>query len=324
MSAGTNPGIAVLMYHAIAPGDAGAPAADPHYTITRTQLAAQLRALRTRVGAARAVRDVLRDAASIPTSRAGFAEPDSAAPCITGALSPPGPVRPAASARRAAEALDSGFRRDERDTCGVALTFDDGHETNFTEAFPLLVEHGASADFFVNPAKVGSWGHASWTQLREMADAGMSIQSHGYDHTYFTALAPNALERDLRESKAEIEQRVGREVTLLAPPGGRMPPLLENLACALGYAAVVSSRPGLWSSRADALIPRLAITANTDLARILDWAGGGAGAMRSATRRYALLARAKRVFGDERYERIRARLLAARPAIAPPARDRPA
>ncbi|HVF34742.1 MAG TPA: polysaccharide deacetylase family protein [Candidatus Saccharimonadia bacterium] len=321
MSERTAGGIAVLMYHAIAPGSAGAAAADPRYTITRAQLAEQLRALRTRVGAARAVRDVLRDSASTPTNSPRDSESDSSAPCITDALAAPALSR---APTIGAGSPDRGLSRHGADACGVALTFDDGHETNFTEALPLLVEHGANADFFVNPAKVGTWGHASWAQLREMADAGMSIQSHGYDHTYFTALTPSALERDLRSSKAEIEHRVGREVTLLAPPGGRMPPLLAILAGALGYTAVVSSRPALWSSRADALIPRLAVTSDTDVERIVGWASGDARAMRGAVWRYALLARAKRVFGDDRYERIRARVLAARPALPTPPQDRPA
>jgi len=44
------------------------------------------------------------------------------------------------------------------------------------------------------PAQVGGRGYASWAQLREMSDAGMSIQSHGYSHDYFlTDLSPHHL-----------------------------------------------------------------------------------------------------------------------------------
>src|SRR6516165_8423758 len=39
---------------------------------------------------------------------------------------------------------------------GVIVTFDDGHESNYRVAFPLLAASGATADFFVNPAQVGS------------------------------------------------------------------------------------------------------------------------------------------------------------------------
>ena len=68
---------------------------------------------------------------------------------------------------------------------GVIVTFDDGHESNHRVAFPALVATGASADFFVNPAQVGTEGFATWAQLREMAAARMSIQSHGLDHRHY-------------------------------------------------------------------------------------------------------------------------------------------
>src|SRR4051812_3351072 len=54
---------------------------------------------------------------------------------------------------------------------GVIFTFDDGHVSNYDAAFPALAAAGARADFFVNPAQVGTPGYASWTQLREMAQA---------------------------------------------------------------------------------------------------------------------------------------------------------
>jgi len=102
---------------------------------------------------------------------------------------------------------------------GVIVTFDDGHESNYRVAFPLLAASGATADFFVNPAQVGSAGFASWRELAEMAGAGMSIQCHGLDHRhYFTELPPERLRAELGEAKAAIEDEVGREVTLLAPP----------------------------------------------------------------------------------------------------------
>jgi hypothetical protein len=48
----------------------------------------------------------------------------------------------------------------------MLLTFDDGHVSNYALAFPILKQHGASADFFVNPGRVGTQGFATWAQLR--------------------------------------------------------------------------------------------------------------------------------------------------------------
>lgn len=188
----------------------------------------------------------------------------------------------------------------------TVLTFDDGHLSNYSLALPRLLEHGASADFFVNPARVGSAGFADWAQLREMANQGMSIQSHGWDHRYFTELSPSELREDLRRSRAAIEDAIGQPVRLLAPPGGRMPADLPAVAAEAGYTHVLNSQPGFLSAQAS-LLPRLAITAQIDEERLRAWLDGRGVAR--ARLRYAVLGLAKRALGDRAYERARARLL---------------
>jgi len=189
----------------------------------------------------------------------------------------------------------------------VMLTFDDGDLSNFEAALPALAGRGLSADFFVNPARVGRPGFCSWAQLREMAGAGMSIQSHGLTHTYFTALEPDALREDLRVSKAEIEARLGAPVSLLAPPGGRAPQGLVALARMLGYRAVLGSEPGVLGPGRDPdhPLPRLALTHEHGVAQVLAWCREGAAAVEPLQRRYRRLALAKRVLGDRGYEQVR-------------------
>lgn len=192
----------------------------------------------------------------------------------------------------------------------VLVTFDDGHASDYHAAFPLLAEAGASADFFVNPERVGTPGYATWAQLREMADAGQSIQSHGYRHRYFTEFAPAELAEELRRARLVIEERIGHRVTLLAPPGGRMPSGLAALARECGYERVLSSQPGrLHAGNTDVVLPRLAVTADVAPATLRRWVEGAATDIGRARLRYATLGFAKRVLGDRRYERLRARLL---------------
>lgn len=195
----------------------------------------------------------------------------------------------------------------------VLVTFDDGHASNYEVAFPALAGHGMRADFFVNPANVGSPGFATWAQLREMSDAGMSIQSHGYDHSYFTGLAVPVLRERLHAARARIEDAVGAAVTLLAPPGGRMPPGLVDIARQCGYRHVVSSRPGrLAASRGAAILPRLAVTAPLDPRRFNAWIDGSALPILREQLRYGSLSLAKLLLGDARYERARTLALAGR------------
>lgn len=200
------------------------------------------------------------------------------------------------------------------DDHSVWLTFDDGDASNLLEALPILANRGLSADFFINPGRVGKPGIMDWSALRTMADAGMSIQSHGHTHTYFTHLSSEALREELRVSKQSIEDRLGHAVSLLAPPGGRVPSGLIELARGLGYRAVLGSVPGVITRRdGRRLVPRVAVTAAHSEDTVRDWALGGASALRSLRLRHVALASAKTLLGDARYERWRHRALGTAP-----------
>ena len=190
---------------------------------------------------------------------------------------------------------------------GVILTFDDGHRSNHRLGLPALVAAGAGADFFVNPAQVGTSGFASWAELREMAGAGMSIQSHGLDHrSYLTTLSPARLREDLRRARLEIEEKIGQPVTLLAPPGGRAPRDLEQIAQEVGYTHVFGSNPQTILRDGRRTHGRFAVTAGLDQRSFESLLRGGRARIR-AQLRHAALALAKRALGDDRYERTRAR-----------------
>jgi peptidoglycan/xylan/chitin deacetylase (PgdA/CDA1 family) len=190
---------------------------------------------------------------------------------------------------------------------GVILTFDDGHLSNHRLGLPALRAAGAAADFFVNPAQVGTSGFASWPELREMAEAGMSIQSHGLDHrSYLTTLSPSRLREDLRRARLEIEEKVGQPVTLLAPAGGRAPQNLERIAQEVGYTHVFGSTPAAIRRDGRRTHGRFAVTAGLDPRAFESLLRGGRARL-AAQLRHAVLALAKRALGDGMYERTRAR-----------------
>ncbi|MGB4858916.1 MAG: polysaccharide deacetylase family protein [Dokdonella sp.] len=185
------------------------------------------------------------------------------------------------------------------------LSFDDGHISNYELAFPLLIARDAGADFFINSATVGRAGYCGWQQLREMADAGMSIQSHSHEHTYLTSYDAATLRAELTRSRKLIEDAIGKPVTLLAPPGGRMPANLADVARGCGYEHILSSKPGLVKSAAAFVLPRMAVTAKLDMATLNAWLRGDILTFAKARLRYAVLAGMKRLLGDDGYERLR-------------------
>jgi peptidoglycan/xylan/chitin deacetylase (PgdA/CDA1 family) len=118
------------------------------------------------------------------------------------------------------------------------------------------------ATFFINSATVDTPGHLTWSQLKEMSRGGMSIQSHSHDHVDLARLSSDQLDYQLRRSKAEIEDRIGREVSLLALPYGSMPRQLISTAMRTGYKAICSSG-GRLARASSVIIDRVCIYSDT-------------------------------------------------------------
>jgi len=132
----------------------------------------------------------------------------------------------------------------------VVLTFDDGRTSDYQVAYPLLLEAGVRADFFVNTATISKPGFLNWQHIAEMQRAGMSFQSHGHDHVDLSRLPLHALEWQLGNSKHLLEDRLGCAVDFLAVPYGLLDRRVVEVALQVGYRAVCTSwswpaRPGV-------------------------------------------------------------------------------
>ena len=152
---------------------------------------------------------------------------------------------------------NAGFRgcsiERARAICGtrrVAISFDDGYAGQFEHAFPALQERGMTATFFVTTSWIGTPGFLTWNQLREMNNAGMSIQSHTHTHPFLSELTMSRLLVELETSKEILDAQLGQQTDCIALPGGDAPKLrLQHLIGDCGYALVATSRWGVNESR---------------------------------------------------------------------------
>ena len=78
----------------------------------------------------------------------------------------------------------------------VVITIDDGWRSTYTEAFPELQKRKFPFTVFIYPNIIGKTSNAlTWEQIREMADAGVDIQSHALTHPFLTRRTPPLDER---------------------------------------------------------------------------------------------------------------------------------
>lgn len=115
----------------------------------------------------------------------------------------------------------------------IALTFDDGY-ANFREhALPYLLELELPATVFVVSGQCGrtsQWESRmgphvnqkllNWSELREIASAGIGIGAHTVSHENLALLTDEKVIREMRDSRAEIESRIGLPVKAFAYPYG--------------------------------------------------------------------------------------------------------
>ena len=144
----------------------------------------------------------------------------------------------------------------------AGITFDDGCSSDYEKAFPLLLEAGLRADFFLSTANVGQPGYLNWEQVREMCKAGMAFHSHGHSHVALSRLDPVHLERELRLSRGILEDKLGSAVEFLAAPYGLLNRRVIREAFRLGYRGVCNSRQ--WTAcRGNRCVNRVAILGQT-------------------------------------------------------------
>jgi peptidoglycan/xylan/chitin deacetylase (PgdA/CDA1 family) len=124
----------------------------------------------------------------------------------------------------------------------VAVTFDDGCETDFICAAPLLLELGFGATFYITTGFVGKRGHLNQSQLRELCGLGFEIGCHSMTHPYLTDLDEKELNREVTESKSQLEQVIGNPVEHFSCPGGRHNQRISEVARRAGYRTVATSR----------------------------------------------------------------------------------
>ena len=198
------------------------------------------------------------------------------------------------------------------------LTFDDGHASDYTQAFPVLRELGMRATFFVVPTLVDTPGHVRWDQLREMVAAGMEVGSHSLTHPFVDGLDPAGLRREFGESKCMIEDRLGMAVRSASLPRGWGARHLEAVLCELGYRAFCTSRVGWWHpGDAPLAIPRVRPSLTMPVERFLAIAAGEPRALLGLRALDATKNAVKACLGRRGWNRLRTPFLRLRYALEP-------
>ena len=140
----------------------------------------------------------------------------------------------------------------------VVLTFDDGWK-NVLNAVPVLESHGFKASFWIITRKGIGWSNLEWSDIQALDahplfEVGSHTASHPWDPqdnlvTWVDGRNPGKGAREaiaeLQMSRADLEQKLGRSVDVLAWPCGWYNDELLRMAQHAGYRATFTVEEGL-------------------------------------------------------------------------------
>ncbi|MGE0215064.1 MAG: polysaccharide deacetylase family protein [Mycolicibacterium sp.] len=98
----------------------------------------------------------------------------------------------------------------------VALTFDDGPSPYTDRLLQILRDNNAQATFFLIGNKVA----ADPAGAKRIADAGMEIGSHTWEHPNMTTIPPEEIAAQFSRATAAIEAATGQRPRLVRTAGG--------------------------------------------------------------------------------------------------------
>ncbi len=160
----------------------------------------------------------------------------------------------------------------------VAVTFDDGLRDFLTGALPILERYGFAATLYVVTQLVGATSRwltdlgegnrpmLTWDEVRLIADHGLiECGAHTLTHPELDILSPRAAGKEIRASKAELEEHLGRQVGSFAYPHGYSSPTTRRLAREAGFTSACRVRHAISSPDEDRLaLSRIIMTSDID------------------------------------------------------------
>lgn len=127
----------------------------------------------------------------------------------------------------------------------VGLTFDDGYADFVSYAVPILERCGFSATVFPIAGRLG--GDNEWDpdgprkplmtaeQVRQVADMGLEVGSHGLQHVSLVSLSDAELARELADSRAALQDISGQDVAGFCYPYGDIDDRVVAAVRSAGY-----------------------------------------------------------------------------------------
>jgi peptidoglycan/xylan/chitin deacetylase (PgdA/CDA1 family) len=136
----------------------------------------------------------------------------------------------------------------------VCLTFDDGFDDFYKNAYPLLKKYNMKATSFVVTSFLNKVSYLTDQQVLEMKKSGLvSFQSHTVSHQSMESLNVQGQLEQLQASKKHLDDLLQQDTLAVCYPSGKFNDNTAELATQAGYKLGFTTQPG-FAAKSDGLL----------------------------------------------------------------------
>jgi len=143
----------------------------------------------------------------------------------------------------------------------LLLTVDDGFESFYLNAWPVLKKRKVPFILFVSTREVGNHGYMSWEQIKEIDSSDLAtIGNHSHTHEYLIDWEEEKVRDDLEKSIKIFKKKLGYSPRLFSYPFGEYSTTLKKIVSDLNFEFAFGQHSGVIDSSKDFLeLPRFPI-----------------------------------------------------------------
>ena len=128
----------------------------------------------------------------------------------------------------------------------VLITIDDGYQSFYDNAWPILKKDEIPFILFVSTREVGKRGYMSWENIREIEKYDfVEIGNHSHTHDYLIDFEDQEIENDLKKSISIFKNEIGKNSAFFSYPFGEYSSSLKNIVIELGFKYAFGQHSGV-------------------------------------------------------------------------------